>query len=131
MILKQIGFIVFGSQTVHGGKQRFFGFAFGRKVWLKRRDYGIPALEQQGFPKEVAKLVQGRVLLKLHLKLSPDKLFLTGDALPYKIEFFEDGSGIKSVSEVSPTPRNYHRAELIPTGSVSQLTSVGKPAYEA
>lgn len=128
IVLKQFGPLLIGQQNIHGGKQSFLGFAIASSIWLRRRDYGIQALIQQGFPEDIAKLVQGRVLLRLHLKLSPDHLFLKGEATPYKVEFYEDGSGIKSIQAVEPTLRSYRRAELRPVKE-SALT-VGKPVYD-
>lgn len=128
MVLKQFGMIVVGHQTVPGGAQKFFGFAFGPSVWLKRRDYGINALKQEGFPEPIAKLVQGKVLLYLNLKLSPDRLFLTGHATPMKVEYFEDGSGVKNIHPVEPITRSYRRSELTPV-SKEKLAPLARPAY--
>lgn len=129
IVLKQLGLIVFGKQIVSGGIQKFFGFALGPSIWLKRKDYGIQALMHEGFPEPIAKLAQGRVLLHLKLKLTPDRLFLKGYATPMKVEFYEDGSGIKSIHPVEPTLRTYHRAELTPVEQPS-LAVVGKPVYD-
>lgn len=128
IVLKQLSIIITGKQMVSGGTQKFFGFAFGPFVWLKRRDYGLQALINEGFPEPIAKLIQGRVLLHLNLKLSSDKLFLKGHAIPFKVEFFQDGSGIKSVHKLDPIPRDYHRTELTPVTKPT-IATVGKPVY--
>lgn len=129
IILKQFGSIIFGKQIVPGGFQKFFGFALGPSIWLKRKDYGVQALMHEGFPEPIAKLAQGRVLLHLTLKLTSDRLFLKGYATPMKVEFYEDGSGIKSIRPVEPAPRTYHRSELTSVKTPS-LSTVGKPAYD-
>ncbi len=128
VVLKQFGLLIIGKQVLSGGYQKFFGIAFGPSIWLRRRDYGIQALKQEGFPEPIAKLLQGRVLLHLTLKLTSDRLFLKGYATPMKVEFYEDHSGIKSIHPVEPTPRTYRRAELTPVMQPS--LSVGKPAYD-
>jgi hypothetical protein len=129
VVFKQWGPIITGLHTLPGGYQTFFGFAIGPNIWLKRKDYGVQVLKQQGFPEAIAKIAQGRVLLYLNLKLSPDKLFLKGTATPMKVEFYEDGSGIKSISPVEPILRTYRKAELTPV-SESNLATVGKPAFD-
>lgn len=130
VVFKQWGPIITGLQTLTGGHQKFFGFAIGPNIWLKRKDYGVQVLKQQGFPEPIAKIAQGRVLLHLNLKLSPDKLFLKGYATPMKVEFYEDGSGIKSIQPVEPILRTYRKAELTPVKE-SSLTAVGKPVFDA
>lgn len=125
VVLKEFGPFVFGTQTVSGGVQKFFGFAFGPFLWLHRRDYGIQALINSGFPEPIAKLVQGRVLLRMKLSLSSDRLFLNGHATPFKVEFYEDASGIKGVHTLDPTPRKYRRAELTPISEPS-MAPIGK-----
>lgn len=127
MILKQFGPLILGSQSISGGVQKFFGFAFGSSVWLHRRDYGIQALINEGFPEPIAKIIQGRVLLRMHLKLSSDRLFLKGRATPFKIEFYPDSAEIKSIHSLPATARDYRRAELTPVSN-SNLVSAAKPA---
>lgn len=120
-VLKQWGPLILGSQTVSGGIQKFFGFAFGPIVWLHRRDYGIQALINSGFPENIAKIVQGRVMLRMNLKLSADKLFLRGSATPFKVEFYPDSSEVKSIHTLEPTSRAYRRAELTPVSGSNQV----------
>ena len=126
-ILKQWGPVIFGTQTVSGGIQKFFGFAFGPVVWLHRKDYGIQALINAGFPENIARVVQGRVMLHMNLKLSSDKLFLKGSATPFKVEFYPDSSEVKAVHTLDPTPRSYRRAELTPVSAPS-MAPIGKQA---
>jgi hypothetical protein len=125
IVLKQFGLIIMGKQMVSGGVQKFFGFAIGPSIWLRRKDYGVQALMHEGFPEPIAKLAQGRVLLHLTLKLTSDRLFLKGYATPMKVEFYEDGSGIKSIRPTEPTLRTYHKAELTPVKQPG-LAAVGQ-----
>ncbi|MEI6805425.1 MAG: hypothetical protein WCK49_02835, partial [Myxococcaceae bacterium] len=114
IVFKQFGFVIIGQQVVSGGVQKFFGLALGPSIWLRRRDFGVQALMHEGFPEPIAKIAQGRVLLHLSLKLSADRLFLKGYATPMKVEFYEDGSGIKSIHPVEPALRTYRKTELTP-----------------
>ncbi|MBL4818300.1 MAG: hypothetical protein JKY15_03585 [Deltaproteobacteria bacterium] len=128
--LKQFSFIVTGRQSVPGGEYRYFGYAFGPWVFLRRKDYGVKAVMSEGFPENVAPKIEGRVMLKLYFKLSSDRLFLNGQVTPYKIEFYEDGSGIKSATPQEPIVRNYRRAELTPVPEQAEVANLGKPAYD-
>ncbi len=113
-MLRQFAFWVNGERELAGGKQRFSGYALGPWVFLKRRDYGKQVLVQEGFPEHIAPLIEGRVTLNLTLNLSSDRLFLKGHVRPYRIEFYEDGSGIKSATIQNPVPRSFRRSELTP-----------------
>ncbi len=112
--LRQFAFIITGERDLPGGKQKFTGYALGPWVFLKRRDYGKQVLVQEGFPEHIASLIEGRVTLNLTLNLSSDRLFLKGYVRPYRIEFYEDGSGIKSAIIQDPVARSFRRSELTP-----------------
>ena len=112
IVLRQFALMVSGERDLVGGRQKFSGYALGPWVFLKRREYGKQILIQEGFPENVAPLIEGRVTLSLVLKLSTDKLFLKGYVRPYRIEFYEDGSGVKNCTIQSPVARSYRRAEL-------------------
>jgi hypothetical protein len=111
--LGQFGPIVVGRREVVGGYQSFFGFAFARTLWLKRRDYGVVSLAKQGFPEDIAKLIEGQVMVRLKLTLSPDKLFLNGQVKPYKVEFTRKPARVTAMLALEPTGRSYRRAELV------------------
>ena len=105
--LKQLGFIVWGSQNLSGGGYRYWGFCLGPRLYLNRRDHGFQLLKNEGFPEHIIPLVQGRILMQYRLQLSHDRLMLLGHGIPMKVEFFEDESRIKQIRPVEPVPRNY------------------------
>lgn len=120
--LGQFGPIVVGRRELPGGHQSFFGVTFAGTVWLKRRDYGSEVFIRQGFPEDIAKQLEGQVLVRLKLRLSKDNLFLDGVFVPYKIEFTHTPPKVTGMLALAALPRKYRRAELIP---VKTPTSVG------
>jgi hypothetical protein len=84
--LAQWGPWVMGRREVEGGHQSFGGVAVGPWAWLSRRDHGVAALTQLGFPPAIATKIDGEVMAKLrvhkrgnelHVEFSPRKFDFT------------------------------------------------------
>lgn len=113
LTLGQFGPFVVGRAEFNGGYQSYSGLALGPKVWLRRRDYGIPGLIRQGFPKEIAADVEGQVMAKLRLHLSSDRIYLVGYFLPYKVSFKQSPPQVLSMVALEPKKRRYRRVEYV------------------
>lgn len=111
--LVQFGCVVLGKRTVVGGQQRFLGFAFGPALWLRRRDFGLAFLQNEGFPNGVAREVEGQVVAQYKLQLSQDHHFLEGVFVPFRIDFTAEPPAITAIKAQTPVPRKYRRIETI------------------
>ncbi len=122
--LAQFGPLVLGRREVAGGYQSFFGIGFANTFYLSRRDHGQLLLKKEGFPEPIAKLLEGEIMMRMKLKISPDKLFLAGLCEPYKVEFTHEPPRITAKRRVAPAPRRYRRVELVRTKSVAHAPYV-------
>ncbi len=111
--LGQFGPFIVGRREVSDGYQTYSGFIFGRHIRLKRRDFGLPHLMEQGFPEGVAKKLEGEVMGHLRLTLSSDRLFLEGEFVPYKIVFSHTPPKVTSILPQKPVKRRYKRVLFI------------------
>lgn len=105
----QMGPFVSGRRDVPGGYQELSGVLFGRTLYLKRRDHGLPALLAQGFPEPIAKLLDGQVMAKLELKVTKGGTHLEGRFLPQKVEFTHQPPRVTKAYFLEPQPRTYRR----------------------
>lgn len=124
--LSQLGFLVVGKRTVVGGYQTFFGIAIGPQLWMRRRDFGIAFLAREGFPEDIAKQVEGQVLGKYRLRLSQDRDFLTGDFVPYRVEFSGKPPYVTAINEQTHVPRKYRRIESLFDEDIAAVSSSAK-----
>jgi len=111
--LGQFGPFVVGRCELSGGYQTFSGLALGPKVWLKRRDYGVPLLIRHGFSREIAIDLEGQVLARLRLSLSGDRLDLIGYFIPYKVSFSHNPAKVLSITALEPQLRKYSKVQYL------------------
>lgn len=109
LVLGQFGPFVTGRRDVAGGWQEFGGLMLFRTLRLTRRDHGLRALTNQGFPEHIAKLIDGEVTGKLRLRLTAAGLLLDGSFTPQKVEFTHRPPRITARYFLEPTPRRYRR----------------------
>lgn len=124
--LSQLGCFVIGKRLIVGGHQSFFGVAIGPQLWMRRRDFGVVSLTREGFPEDIAKQVEGQVLGKYRLQLSQDRDFLTGDFVPYRVEFSGKPPYITAINEQTPVPRKYRRIESLFDEDIAVVSSSAK-----
>lgn len=122
--LAQFGPLVIGKRELLGGKQRFFGWMLGRKLWLKRRDYGEQANMRQGFPAQIARELEGAVMGRLSLRLSKDACVLRGKFQPYRVEFMTKPAQVTAIRPQPKVPRVYRKVEQVPATEVAQADAV-------
>ena len=120
--LGQFGPFIVGRRDLAGGHQTFFGLAFANRIWLRRRDFGVSILVKQGFPQEIARQLEGQVMVHLNLQLSHDRLFLNGVVVPYKVEFTHQPPRVTAMHALEPIARSYRRVELVSTKRVANAT---------
>jgi len=111
--LAQFGCLVLGKRVVVGGAQRFIGLAIGSHLWMRRRDYGLAFLSNEGFPKEVAQQIEGQVMARYRVKLSDDHNFLEGVFVPFRVEFSSEPPRVTAMHAQPSVPRKYRRTEMI------------------
>ena len=90
-----------------GGKREYSGFLLGRTLRLSRRDYGVNALERQGFPREIAPLLEGKINAKIKFKVGASTL--EGRFFPQKISYTLQPPRITGVSILPSKKRVYAR----------------------
>lgn len=112
LVLGQIGPFIAGRVETFGGHQVFWGYSLGPRVWLKRRDYGVAALMRQGFPKPIARDVEGQIMARYKLRLDADKFFLDGLFTPYKVSFTLKPPKVNAMQRLEPTKRTYRKVEF-------------------
>ncbi len=105
--LIQFGPFVRGRTPMPGGFQELTGFVRGRTVYLSRRDHGEAFIVSQGFPKEVARSIDGTVTARLRLTLSADGRAVFGSFVPQKIEFTRRPPAITRRLFLEPSFRRY------------------------
>ena len=110
--LAQLGPFVTGRRDVRGGYQEYSGIAFGPRVTLSRRDHGVDALSQMGFPDGVAKKLDGEVMARLKLVLV-DGIELRGTFEPQKVEFTHQPPRVTSMYFLPAKARSYRRVEPV------------------
>jgi hypothetical protein len=113
VVLAQLGPIVIGRRDTSGGYQSFFGYTWFRRLYLSRRDHGLRLLTRQGFPEPIAKILEGRVMVRLKLELSEDKLFLNGTLISYQVNFTHTPPEVTGMRALAPSPLQYRRADLV------------------
>ena len=111
--LAQFGPVVVGRSELKRGLQKYFGFAFGRQVYLSRRDFGEKLFLKQGFPENLLPMLEGRVMGKLSLKVSNSGLKASGAFTAFKVEFDRTPPKVKKIYPYSKSPRSYKRVERI------------------
>ena len=111
--LAQFGPVVVGQSDLKRGTQKYFGFAFGRQVYLKRRDFGSKLFLKQGFPRELFPALEGRVMGKLSFKVSNSGLNASGFFTAMKVEFDHNPPKVKKIYPYAKSPREYKRVEKI------------------
>ncbi len=129
----QFGPFVTGKRNVEGGNHMYSGTLTFSRLTLRRRDFGLPHLIAAGFPKVIAKKINGSVMAKLSLRRRNPKR-LEGVFVPQKILFDEPSARVLSRQYQPAIARNYVRTELanLP-GRAQQATprSAGLPPPEA
>jgi hypothetical protein len=111
--LDQFGPFVSGRSTVTGGHQTLSGLVVGRTLYLRRRDHGHLHLEQQGFPSEVARRLDGQVFARFELKLQPGGNFLEGYIHPRRIEFTHQPPRVTGIFQAPSAARTYRRVSPV------------------
>lgn len=124
--LTQFGCFVMGRRVVVGGVQHFTALALGPYLWMRRRDYGINYLTSEGFPREVARHVEGHVIARYRLKLSDDHHFLDGVFVPFRVEFSSEPPRVTAMHPQPPVRRKYRRIEMILDKEVATASSGAK-----
>ena len=109
MRLAHFGPIVMGGASVAGGKQNFLGLAFGRTIFLSRRDFGTDYFTRKGFPEGLSSELSGRVMARLRLKLSHDSMSFQGTFTPFRVEFDRKSLKLNRVIPVKKERRLYRR----------------------
>jgi hypothetical protein len=109
--IEQFGPFITAKRNVDGGNQMYTGLQTFNRVRLVRRDYGIPALIQAGFPAAIAKKINGTVMAKLSVKRRSDKL-LDGEFRPQKVLFDEASAQVLSRQYQGAIARAYHKTDL-------------------
>ncbi|MBN2362222.1 MAG: hypothetical protein JXR83_22410 [Deltaproteobacteria bacterium] len=109
VVLGQFGPFVTGRRDVAGGWQEFKGLMLGPTLRMTRRDHGVPALCNQGFPESIAKMVNGDITGRLKLGLTSAGLILDGTFTPQKIEFTHRPPKITRRYFLQPKSRRYRR----------------------
>ena len=84
--LAQIGPWVWGRCDVEGGHKEYRGKFDGRRVTLKRRDFGRQSLLEMGFHQDVIDALEAAELARLELTLTPDRRSLEGVYYPQRVE---------------------------------------------
>lgn len=105
--LVQFGPFVRGRRIMPGGFQEYTGMLRGRTIFMTRRDHGEPFIVGQGFPKELAREIDGSVTAKLRLTLSADGTAIFGTFTPQKIEFTYRPPAITRRFFLEPSHRRY------------------------
>lgn len=109
MRLTHVGPIVVGGASVAGGKQNFLGIALGKHIYLSRRDFGVQYFARKGFPEGLSSDLSGRVMARMHLRLSADNMRLEGTFTPFRVEFDRNTLKVKRVIPVEKKKRLYRR----------------------
>ena len=109
--IEQFGPFISGKRNVDGGNHVYSGLQTFTRVRLLRRDFGIPALIQAGFPAVIAKKINGSVMAKLVIKRRGPKL-LTGLFRPQKVLFDEASAQVLSRQYQPAIARTYRLTEL-------------------
>jgi hypothetical protein len=110
--LGQLGPFVTGRRDVPGGHQEFNGLLVGRTVRLTRRDHGVRALTDMGFPEPIAVRLEGEVLARLELRVK-EGVWLEGTFSPRKVEFTHQPPRVTGVHDLPPQPRRYRRIDAV------------------
>lgn len=121
--LGQFGPFVTGRRDLPGGYQAFGGFALLGRVSLSRRDYGLRALMQQGFPEAIAKSLDGEITAKMQLRLVLAGEILDGYFIPFKVEFTHRPAKITGIHPLQAQRRRYRRL------SAEELAEDTQPAF--
>jgi len=129
--IEQFGPIVSGKRSVDGGNHLYSGFQTFIFVWLKRRDYGIPALIAQGFPESIAKKINGSITARLRVRRAGRKL-LVGTFRPQRILFDEESTRVMSRNYDAASPRRFMLTNLteLPSAKV-EVKRTGLPPPDA
>lgn len=105
--LVQFGPFIRGRRMMDGGFQELTGIMRGRTMIMTRRDHGQEMIVRQGFPKEVAVLIDGTVTARMRLTLSADGRAIFGTFTPQKIEFTYRPPEITRRLFLEPSYRRY------------------------
>jgi hypothetical protein len=129
--VEQFGPIVTGKRSVDGGNHLYSGFQIFIFLWLKRRDFGIPALIAQGFPENIAKKINGSVTARLRARRASRQILL-GAFRPQRILFDEASNRVMSRSYEAATPRRFVLTNLheLPSTKV-EVKRTGLPPPDA
>ncbi len=103
----QFGPIVRGVCEMEDGKQFYTGRFNGRRLTLKRMDYGLDYLEREGFPRPIAEQLEGTVMATMEFRLSADKKYLSGTFHPQAIEFVQNPPKIRHRRTIKGKPRRW------------------------
>lgn len=125
IIIGQFGPFIVGRQEYRDGYQTYSGLTLGRKIWLKRRDFGVGLLKRQGFPLEIAQDIEGQILARLKLQLSNDRLFLVGEFYAYKVEFNLKPPRVSAITKQKPQKRTYRKVEF-----AAKKAMANAPSYD-
>lgn len=105
--LVQFGPFVRGRRMMEGGFQELTGIMRGRTMIMTRRDHGQEMIVRQGFPKEIAALIDGSVTARMRMTLSADGRAIFGTFTPQKIEFTYRPPEITRRLFLEPSYRRY------------------------
>ena len=105
--LRQFGPLVWGESTWEEGWQRFWGYAWGGRVLLYRRDYGAAHLVALGFTPEQVPLVMGQVTG--HFRLRRQEGALAGHFVGR--HFRIEAERLADPSTAPPSPRRWTAAD--------------------
>ncbi len=112
--LHQIGPIVWGSSKVKGGILRYSGWFDGKRLTLKRRDFGRQYLAELGFPNELLLQLDGSEMARMTFYFDAKKREeLKGEHFPQKIE----------ISRTRP-PKIVERVYLPPKSKIWTRTKI-------
>lgn len=112
--LSHFGPFVYGEGHRGDARYEYGGWILGRTIFLHRRDHGVQALMEQGFPKEIAKRREGQIQAKLRLNLERQDC-LTGSFIPRKVEFTHNPPRVVAVIDLHAQPRLYKRVDKVKT----------------
>ncbi|MBI2570086.1 MAG: hypothetical protein HYV63_24045 [Candidatus Schekmanbacteria bacterium] len=106
----QIGPWVRARKELSGGWHDYKGTFNGRRLRLKRRDFGVDLLTAQGFPLAIARMLNGSVMARLELQITPDGKRLEGVFYPHRVQFRKEPPKILSREYLPPKNRTWQRS---------------------